>query len=123
MNGSLSLILVAVACGIGGQVTLKMGMTQVGRIDAEALAAPLDIAIKVVTSPMVVGGLVLYGLGAVAWLAVLSRLPLSFAYPFLALSYALTPVLAWLLLGENIPSLRWMGIATIFLGVILVSRG
>lgn len=122
MNASLALILVSVVCGVGGQVSLKMGMNQAGRIGAEALAQPLQVALRVATNPLVVGGLALYVLGAVAWLMVLSRVPLSFAYPVLALTYAFTPLLAWLVLGESVPSLRWLGIATICLGVYLVSR-
>ena len=122
MNASLALILVSVVCGVGGQVSLKMGMNQAGRIGAEALSQPLQIALRVATNPLVVGGLALYVLGAVAWLMVLSRVPLSFAYPLLALTYAFTPLLAWLVLGESVPALRWLGIATICLGVYLVSR-
>jgi drug/metabolite transporter (DMT)-like permease len=122
MNGNLSLILAAVVCGIGGQITLKMGMTQVGQIGDGALAQPLAIALRVLSSPLVLGGLGLYVLGAVVWLTVLSRVPLSLAYPILALSYAFTPVLAWLILGESVPYVRWAGIATICAGVFLVSR-
>ena len=123
MNASLLLILLSVGFGVTGQMTLKMGMTQVGRIGAEALAQPLQMALKVATNPLVIVGLSLYVLGAVTWLTVLSRVQLSFAYPILALSYAIVPVLAWLLLGESVPSVRWLGIATILLGIVLVSRG
>jgi drug/metabolite transporter (DMT)-like permease len=122
VSSSLFLILLSVGCGVSGQLTLKLGMTQVGRVGAEALAAPMQLAFKVATNPLVIGGLGLYVLGAVAWLTVLSRVPLSFAYPMLALSYAIVPVLAWMLLGEDVPSLRWAGIATICLGIFLVSR-
>jgi drug/metabolite transporter (DMT)-like permease len=78
--------------------------------------------IRLLTSPLVVAGLGLYVLGSMAWLTVLSRVPLSLAYPTLALSYALTPILAWLVLGEDVPAIRWLGITTICLGVVLVSR-
>ena len=122
MSGSLWLILLSVGCGVGGQLVLKTGMTQVGRVGAEALAQPLQVALRVGTNPMVVAGLGLYVLGAAAWLTVLSRVPLSFGYPILALSYAITPVLAWLLLGESVPSARWLGIATICAGIVLVAR-
>lgn len=122
MNGSLSLILFGVMCSVGGQITLKMGMSQIGRIGVEALVQPLQIALRVLTNPLVVAGLGLYVLGAAVWLTVLSRVPLSFAYPILALSYAFTPILAWMVLGESVPSLRWLGIATICLGIFLVSR-
>ena len=122
MLTSLALILFSVVCGVGGQVALKMGMVRVGHIGAQALSQPTELVLRVLTSPLVLVGLGLYALGAVAWLTVLSRVPLSFAYPLLATSYAVTPVLAWLLLRESVPSLRWLGIAVICLGVILVSR-
>ena len=122
MNNSLLLILASVACGVAGQITLKTGMAQVGQIGQAALAEPLGIAARVLGNPFVVGGLGLYVLGAVAWLTVLSRVPLSLAYPILAISYAFTPILAWALLGESVPSLRWLGIGTICLGVFIVSR-
>ncbi len=122
MRDSILLILFAVGCGITGQISLKLGMTQNGRIDTNALAQPIHIALQVLSSPLVLGGLAFYALGAVAWVTVLSRVPLSLAYPNLALSYAFTPVLAWLLLGESVPSLRWVGIGVICVGVLIVSR-
>jgi drug/metabolite transporter (DMT)-like permease len=122
MNSSVPLILAAVVFGVGGQLTLKIGMTQVGRIGTDVLMQPLQLLVRVLTTPMVVGGLALYVVGAAVWLAVLSRVPLSLAYPVLALSYVFTPLLAWMILGENLTSLRWLGVGTIFLGVLLVAR-
>ncbi len=122
MGTSLPLILFSVLCGVAGQISLKVGMTQVGQIGSNALEHPLQIAVQVFTSPLVIVGLGLYGLGALSWLTVLSRVPLSFAYPLVALSYAFTPLLALVLLRENVPSLRWLGILTICLGAFLVSR-
>src|SRR5262245_8074854 len=122
VSNPVGLILIAAFFGVCGQLSLKMGMTQVGRLGGEALAEPLQVAVRVVTSPLVVGGLSLYVLGAAVWMLVLSRSTLSFAYPILAIGYAITPVLAWLLLGESVNVLRWIGIATICLGVFVVSR-
>jgi multidrug transporter EmrE-like cation transporter len=122
VSSSLWLILLAVVCGVLGQLTLKIGMTGVGAIGGEALAQPVQVVLRVLTHPFVVVGLGLYVLGAVAWLTVLSRVPLSLAYPMLALGYAITPTLAWLVLGESLTSLRWVGIGTICLGVVLVAR-
>jgi drug/metabolite transporter (DMT)-like permease len=122
LTAAFVLILISMACSVSGQLALKIGMTQIGQIGAEALAQPAELALRVVTNIPVVIGLGFYVLGALAWLTVLSRVPLSFAYPTLALSYAFTPFLAWLILGENVPSLRWVGIATICLGVLVVSR-
>jgi len=91
VNPSLVLILVAILCGVAGQITLKMGMTAVGEIGGNALVQPAHLALRVLTTPLVMVGLGLYVLGAMAWMTVLSRVALSFAYPMLALTYAITP--------------------------------
>lgn len=122
MLSSLALIFLSVAVGVTGQLSLKVGMDRVGPIDGTSVAHPVETLSNVIRSPMVWVGLALYGLGAVAWLIVLSRLDLSFAYPFVALSYAITPILAWRLLDESVSALRWLGIAVIILGVVIVSR-
>jgi drug/metabolite transporter (DMT)-like permease len=97
-------------------------MNQFGRIGLAALAQPADMVWRLLNSPLVIVGLACYVLGAAFWLTVLSRTPLSLAYPMLALSYAFTPVLAWLMLGESVNGGRWLGIAVICAGVLLVSR-
>ncbi|MEJ5329229.1 MAG: EamA family transporter [Desulfobaccales bacterium] len=56
------------------------------------------------------------------WLIILSRAELSAVYPMLALSYALTAMAARLLLGEQLSSLRVLGITLICLGVFLIAR-
>lgn len=48
--------------------------------------------------------LTLYGVATVTWLVVLSRVPLSFAFPFYGLSFLLVPLVAALFLKEP---LRW----------------
>lgn len=121
-TSSFPLIGLAVIFGVVGQLALKMGMTRVGAITGAALGQPLQVAFQVLSTPLVLGGLAFYALGAAAWLAVLSRVPLSLAYPLLAVSYAITPVVAWMTLGETMPLMRWAGIGTICVGVFLVSR-
>lgn len=122
MNSALPLVFFSVLCAISGQLLLKIGMTRLGPIGASVLANPLGTILPVVSSPLVVLGLGCYVAGAISWLVVLSRLPLSLAYPVLAISYALIPILAWLLLGESVPGIRWIGIALISIGVVVVSQ-
>ena len=122
LTNPIGLILIAAFFGVCGQLSLKMGMTQVGQFDSTALSQPLQVVIRVITSPLVLGGLTLYVAGAGVWMLVLSRSALSFAYPILAIGYAITPMLAWLLLGESMNATRWIGIAVICLGVFVVSR-
>ena len=73
-------------------------------------------------STWAVWGLLLFGLSAFVWLAVLSRASLSFAYPFASLTYALILLADRFLLHEQIPPLRWAGVFFIMLGIVLVAQ-
>jgi undecaprenyl phosphate-alpha-L-ara4N flippase subunit ArnE len=68
-------------------------------------------------------GLFAYGLSLLAWLAVLVRYRLSYAYPLLALSYVLVYVGAtnWPQLAEHATPQRTAGTLLILVGVALVS--
>ena len=63
----------------------------------------------------------LFGLSAVVWLFALCA-SLSFAYPFAALSYVLDPRLVRLVLHETVQPLRWLGVAFIVTGIVLVAQ-
>jgi drug/metabolite transporter (DMT)-like permease len=56
------------------------------------------------------------------WFYVLTKVDLSIAYPFLALSYVLVLLFSWLILGESISALRIVGVSVISCGVILVAK-
>jgi drug/metabolite transporter (DMT)-like permease len=119
---SLLMIFASVLIGVFGQLSLKSGMTQVGRVDAQALSHPVQTLVRVFTTPIILAGIALYIVGTLIWLVVLSRMDLSFAYPLVATTYVFTPLLAHLLLNEPIPTLRWLGIAFILVGVFIVAK-
>ena len=76
----------------------------------------------IATTPLVWLGLLLYGVGALAWIAVLRRMDLGYAYPFLALNFVLIALVSGLVLGEPMPALRWVGIGLIAAGIVVVAR-
>lgn len=117
----IAMILVSVVLAAVAQLTLKHGMNQVKQsfgvvqLNAGSLKA-------VATTVSVWAGLSLFGLSALVWLAVLSRTSLSFAYPFAALTYILILLFDHFVLNENVPALRWGGVAFIAIGIFLISR-
>jgi Membrane transporters of cations and cationic drugs len=114
------LALSAPAIGTVGQLLLKYVMKGVGPLGLTQLGSPARIIVALLTNPLFLLAAALYALGFVIWLIVLSKMDLSLAYPILALSYFLVPLLSWLLFGEQISVLRWFGIAIICLGVVVV---
>ncbi len=113
-------IIIAVLLGVIGQLLSKKGLNLLGNIDFSAnLIAGYS---KIFFSPYVIMGSLIYVLSVFFWVYSLSKVDLSFAYPFLALSYVLIVLAAWLFLGENIPLLRWIGVLVICFGVFLISK-
>jgi len=103
--------------GIGGQMMLKRGMSGMG-----GAAGGGSLILRMTTSPWVVGGLVVYGLGVVNWLLALSHLELSYAYPFASLSYIGIIIGSYFVFKERITLMRLAGIAVIIAGVIVTSQ-
>ncbi|HEX5167355.1 MAG TPA: EamA family transporter [Thermomicrobiales bacterium] len=121
MTMTLICILLSTLLGVGGQILLKQGMSKMGE-QSLAVGGLADIGLRIMTSPWVILGLMVYASGTFFWLIALSRVELSFAYPFASLSYVFILASAWALLGETVSILRLAGVVTICLGVLIVSQ-
>jgi drug/metabolite transporter (DMT)-like permease len=116
---SLLLLIPAILSSTTGQLFLKMGMSQVGDF-AFTPDAILAVLPQIIFSPLIWLGFAGFIGGTIFWLAVLSRAPLSLAYPILALSYFVVVLEAWLILGEPLTWQLLLGVAIIFAGVVIV---
>jgi len=67
-----------------------------------------------------VAGLALFGCGGVVYAFLLRRVPLNVAVSFTAAQFVGVVVAASLVLGEPISPARWLGIACISFGIVLV---
>ncbi|MFN8516645.1 MAG: hypothetical protein U0841_29515 [Chloroflexia bacterium] len=105
-----ALLAVAIALSVSGELMLKMGMNRYaanfGALDL-SLSTLVPTLIRVFTQPLVFLGFVLVFSASIFWLAVLSRVHLSFAYPILALGYVLTALCSYFLFQEAISPTRW----------------
>jgi multidrug transporter EmrE-like cation transporter len=120
MSGGLSpsqiLLLGTYALGMSaGQVLFKLAATQTLSA-AEGGQGVLGLWHSI---PFLVA-LALYAGLAVLWVWILSFTPLSRAYPFVALAFALTPILGGLIFAEPMPLRLLVGIALIIAGLVFV---
>jgi multidrug transporter EmrE-like cation transporter len=120
----IGLILISVSLAAVAQLTLKHGMNVVTKDGAAplSLSDPLATVKRVVLTPSVWIGLMIFGVSAAVWLLVLSRVSLSFAYPFASLTYVLILVFDRFVLHQPISGLRYLGVALIIAGLVLISR-
>lgn len=82
----------------------------------------LNTITTLLLSPFFWGGAMLYVVATGLWLVVLSKLPLSVAYPSQSLSYVFGAMLAFLLFKETVTSIQWIGMMVIIFGVFLIAK-
>lgn len=117
---SLTLLLVSVSFAVAGQVTLKAAMDRIGRIGSAQVSEAGDTLLRAAKEPLLWVGLFLFGVSALFWLVVLSRVPLSVAYPIVGISYILIVLFARIFLHEHVPGLRWVGVIIVALGIAVI---
>lgn len=117
---TLFVAILSIVLSVAAQFSLKAGMS--GETTKDMLAQPFSIrsVLAIFTNKYLLLGLLLYGLGAIVWLAVLSRWDVSKAYPIVGLGFILT-VIVGALVGEEVTALRVAGVLLISAGVWLVA--
>jgi drug/metabolite transporter (DMT)-like permease len=111
------LLLMVYAAGMsGGQVLFKMAAL---RYVAEGGVG--ERLLGLVCNIYFVTALVFYAGYAILWVWILSFTPLSRAYPFVALAFALTPLLGAMLFGETISLRLVVGLLFILCGLFIVT--
>jgi drug/metabolite transporter (DMT)-like permease len=99
---------------VAGQFLWKYGMMK-----TTFQLNPLSI-IKLLFSPFIFSGLVLYGVATILWLFILSRVPLSIAYPVQSIAYVLAVFGAYFIFHEPLSPAKIIGVILIILGVSLI---
>jgi drug/metabolite transporter (DMT)-like permease len=114
---SIGLVLSSVACGAVGQLILKAAMNDLG-----PLQLSLETLLQMATSPLLLLGVAIFGVSTLLWLLALMKADLSFAYPFLSLTYIAVLVGGAVLFQEKVSLPRVLGFAVIVAGVWIVAR-
>lgn len=111
------LLLVSILSSVAGQFLLKTGALKLGKVSAENAISHI---LAILTVPELIAGLTCYGLGAIAYILLLTRVNLSIAGPSVALVYVFSVLLGYFMFREVIPIERLFGLGLIVCGVILV---
>lgn len=132
----LGLILLFVFFGLVGQYLYKAGVAspamsliieglntdwqQLMQGQGVALWHILVHSVQLIINPYCLAGLVCYALSTVCWLAILSKVDLSFAYPMISIGYVAVLLMSAFFFGEEVTLLRWLGVLLIGVGIISI---
>jgi drug/metabolite transporter (DMT)-like permease len=97
----------------GGQLLFK----QLGLILSESRGTASIFWIML--NPIFIGAMVLYGGATLLWIWILSRVPLSRAYPWVALGAVIVPLLSSMIFGEQTAPRFWIGVLFVVVGLVL----
>lgn len=115
-NNQVAALLGITAMIAGGQTLFKQAALKLQAMPGTGTILGLALI------PSFWAALVLYGLGTMWWIWILQTVPLSRAYPFFALAFAVVPLLAWLLFAEKLNLTYALGAALIMAGVVVTAR-
>ena len=117
----LPLILFTVLTNAAAQIMLKKGMNSVGTPDIGGDGLVMTV-LRVVFNPFVFLGLATFVVSMASHLIVLSRVQLSYAYPFLSLAYVVVAAYSYFFFAEDVGLARLAGIGLIVTGTILIAQ-
>jgi multidrug transporter EmrE-like cation transporter len=121
MTRSILLLLLMVLCGTGGELAITYGMKTVGEPEALRPRALLAFFGRALRSQWFWTGLPLVALSFYLLLVLLSWEPVSFVIPMSALGYVVGAFGGKYILGEEVGPARWVGVALVCTGVVLVA--
>ena len=105
-----------------GQLVLKWQMNRLGPLPATGADKAFVIA-RLLLNPWVISCIAAAFLAMLSWMGALTRFQLTYAYPFVSVTFALVLVLGTYFFGESLTLGKVFGVALIMLGVIVGSRG
>ncbi len=113
-----SLLLMSTLSSVFGQFFLKVGALKLGKVTSSNL---ISHVMRILTTPELLTGLACYGLGAIAYIMVLTRVKLSIAAPSASLIYVFSVLLGYFAFQEAISPNRLIGLGFIICGVVLIA--
>jgi multidrug transporter EmrE-like cation transporter len=121
MTKYVPFILFTVLTNAAAQIMLKQGMMSLGPLTFTSDTI-IQRVFQIIFNPWVFIGLATFVISMASHLFVLSKVDLSFAYPFLSLAYVVVAVIAWLVFKEELGAYKIMGIVLICAGTILIAQ-
>ena len=107
----------------GGKIKWRISGRFAGLKVPDGLCPKIVTLFTVLFDPFVFTGLVATFVSGLCWMATMSKLDISYAYPFTSLGFALVVLLSWILFGEPLNAWKIGGVVLIMTGIAVASQG
>jgi drug/metabolite transporter (DMT)-like permease len=106
-----------------GQVILKWRIDKYGALPDGLVQKFATLAKLIFLDPFILSGFASAFIASFFWMSAISKLPLSYAYPFMSSAFLLVVLLSVFFFGETLNIWKIVGTLLVVLGLILLSRG
>lgn len=105
-----------------GQLILKYRVSLKGEMPL-IVSEKIYFIAKLLIDPWVLSGFFSAFIASLFWMAAMTKFDLSYAYPFMSLSFVLVFVLSIVLFHEPVNLFKLIGIIMIICGIVVASKG
>lgn len=105
-----------------GQIIIKWQVANAGDFPAETVGK-IWFLLRLVVNPWVISSLCCAFLAFICWMAAMTKFDLSYAYPFVSLSFVFVLILSALFFHEPITVAKMLGVIFIMAGIIIGAKG
>jgi multidrug transporter EmrE-like cation transporter len=115
-------IVLTIVLTVYGQIIIKWQVVNAGEFP-EASVNKVWFLLGLLLNPWIISAFLSAFLASMSWMAVMTKLQLSYAYPFTSLTFVFVLVLSGMLFHETITLPKAIGMGLIVLGIIVGSQG
>ncbi|WP_370579449.1 EamA family transporter [Snodgrassella alvi] len=115
------LAVISVTLNALAQIALRKTMQTIGTFP-QSVSDYFYFGYQLILNAWFITGMCLYAISIGLWMAVLGKTEVSLAYPLLSVGYIITAFIGYFFLHENVNLLRIIGLVTICIGIIIISR-
>ena len=115
-------IFLTILLTVYGQIAIKWQVLKVGALP-EGTWEKISFMLHLLLNPWIMSALAAAFLASFFWMAAMTRLQLSHAYPFMGLTFVLVLLASGFFFQEPVTLLRVVGVALIVLGLAVASQG
>ena len=115
-------ILLTIIFTVYGQIVLKWQVIGAGDFPEDS-SDKIMFLIRLLLKPWVISGFLAAFFASLTWMAAMTKLELSHAYPFMSLNFVFVIILSSLLFQEAITPPKIVGLGLIILGIVVGSKG
>ena len=122
MTMSYLYVLLTILLTVYGQIVIKWQVLKVGSLPQDT-SEKILFMLQLLLNPWIVSALAAAFLASFFWMAAMTKLQLSHAYPFMGLTFVVVMLASGFFFHEPITTLKVVGVALIVLGLAVASQG